>query len=109
MPIREISVEELSKAIAEGRAPALVDVRTEGENAVAAIEPCTLVPLHELPGRVEELEALRGKPVVVYCHHGVRSRSGAAILEAAGFTDVASLRGGIDAWSIRIDPRVPRY
>jgi rhodanese-related sulfurtransferase len=47
--------------------------------------------------------------VVVYCHHGVRSQAGAALLERLGFKDVVSLAGGIDAWSLLVDPRVPRY
>jgi rhodanese-related sulfurtransferase len=49
-----------------------------------------------------------GAKVVVYCHHGVRSLSGAAILRRAGI-DAASLSGGIDAWSLTVDPAVPRY
>ncbi len=109
MPIREITVAELATAIAGPTKPLLLDVRTEGEHAIAALEPCVLVPLHELDGRVGELAELRDGAVVVYCHHGVRSRSGAAILEAHGFRDVVSLRGGIDAWSLQVDPKVPRY
>ncbi len=109
MPIREITVEQLAESIAKGPAPALVDVRTEGEHAIAALPGSNLVPLHELPDRLDELAHLRDVAVVVYCHHGVRSKSGAAILEAAGFRDVVSLRGGIDAWTLRVDPKVPRY
>jgi rhodanese-related sulfurtransferase len=109
MPIREITVEQLAESLAGGAGPALVDVRTEGEHAIAALPASTLVPLHELAERLDEVSHLRERPVVVYCHHGVRSKSGAAILEAAGFRDVVSLRGGIDAWSLRVDPAVPRY
>ena len=109
MPIREITVEQLSQAIATGNSPKLLDVRTEGEHQLARLDPCQLLPLHELAMRVDEIEATRDEAVVVYCHHGVRSRSGAAILENAGFRDVVSLAGGIDAWSLRIDPKVPRY
>ena len=109
MPVREITVEQLAEALAGGAPPSLVDVRTEGEHEIAALPASILVPLHELEGRVEELSHLRDGPVVVYCHHGVRSKSGAAILSAAGFRDVVSLRGGIDAWTLRIDPTVPRY
>jgi rhodanese-related sulfurtransferase len=109
MPIREITVEQLAESIATGSSPRLVDVRTEGEHAVAALPHSTLIPLQELADRLDEVAHLREAPVVVYCHHGVRSKSGAAILEAAGFRDVVSLRGGIDAWSLRVDPKVPRY
>jgi rhodanese-related sulfurtransferase len=109
VPIREVTVEELSDAIKEARSPKLIDVRTEAEHAIAALLPCVHVPLHELATRIDEISPLKDSPVVVYCHHGVRSRAAAALLAAAGFHDVASLRGGIEAWSLRIDPRVPRY
>ena len=109
MPIKEITVEELSVALAEGRVPRLIDVRSEGEHAIVHLSGAQLVPLPELPARIDEIEASRGEPIVVYCHHGVRSKSGAAILLAAGFENVTSLRGGIDAWSLRVDPKMPRY
>lgn len=109
MPIREISVEDLEAMRREEGRVLLLDVRSEEEHELARLEPSLLVPLPELPMRLEELERHRQERIVVYCHHGVRSRSGAAILAGAGFTDVASLRGGIDAWSARIDPQVPRY
>ncbi len=109
MPIREITVEELRDALSAGRAPVLLDVRSEGEHETVALPGSTLIPLPELSNRLDEIEDARGSEVVVYCHHGIRSRSGAAILVGAGFTDVASLRGGIDAWSLRVDPQVPRY
>lgn len=109
MQVREITVEQLSTAIAEGRAPLLVDVRSEAEHALVHLEGATLLPLPELAERVDEIEEHRTQPIVVYCHHGIRSRTGAAILSAAGYVDVASLRGGIDAWSLRVDPKVTRY
>jgi len=109
VPIREITVEELREAMARGGEVKLLDVRTEGEHSLARLDPCRLVPLHELGARLDEIDDWKDGRVVVYCHHGIRSRSGAAILQAAGFEDVASLRGGIDAWSVRVDPKVPRY
>jgi adenylyltransferase/sulfurtransferase len=109
VPIREIDVEELRDARARGERVELLDVRTEGEHELVRLDPCRLVPLHEIRDRIDELDDWKAARVVVYCHHGIRSRSGAAILMDAGFTDVASLRGGIDAWSMRVDPGVPRY
>ena len=88
-------------------APVLLDVRSEGEHDLVALPGSVLIPLPELAERVEELD--RGRAVVAYCHHGIRSKSAAALLTAAGFRDVVSLRGGIDAWSLRIDPSLPRY
>ena len=50
-----------------------------------------------------------GALLIVYCHHGVRSLSGAALLQRLGHGEVFSLAGGIDAWSCEVDPGVPRY
>jgi rhodanese-related sulfurtransferase len=62
-----------------------------------------------LHGRAAKVEPPAGATVVVYCHHGVRSLTGAFLLQRAGVGPVASLAGGIDAWSREIDPAVPRY
>jgi rhodanese-related sulfurtransferase len=109
MAIREVTVDTVSAMREAGERFVLVDVRGEGEHEMARIEPCVLIPLPELDARIDELAEVRDEKIVVYCHHGVRSRSGAAILEAHGFKDVASMRGGIDAWSLRVDANVPRY
>jgi monothiol glutaredoxin len=59
---------------------------------------------------VRELQALdKTSAVVFHCHHGGRSRAAAERFVAEGFRNVYNLRGGIDAWSLEIDPRVPRY
>ena len=68
-----------------------------------------VMPLAARSWRVGEVDPPAGATVVVYCHHGVRSLTGAAFLERAGVANVASLAGGIDAWSARVDPAVPRY
>jgi rhodanese-related sulfurtransferase len=69
----------------------------------------TLVPLSQVEARLGELEAWRERPVVVHCHRGGRSAKAYRILAGAGFTDVAALSGGIEAWSLTVDPAVPRY
>jgi adenylyltransferase/sulfurtransferase len=107
--IQQISVRELATKLSEGQPVFLVDVRQPWEHEWAALPESTLVPLNELPGRIDELHPPNDALVVVYCHHGIRSLSGAAILQHAGFKNVASLSGGIDAWSLLIDSRVPRY
>jgi rhodanese-related sulfurtransferase len=110
MPVPEISPEklaELLKGPAETR-PALLDVRFPNENAYVALPDSVLIPLPELEERADELEALRGRPVVVYCHHGVRSLHGAAYLMSLGL-EAVSLQGGIDLYSELVDPRLPRY
>ncbi len=110
MPIPEIDVETCAAWMAgpEAERPVLVDVRTPGEFGLAALPGARLAPLHELEEHEEWLATLLGRRVVVYCHHGVRSLHGAAWLQQLG-VDAVSLRGGIDAWSLRVDPSVPRY
>jgi adenylyltransferase/sulfurtransferase len=105
--VREIGVRELERRLAEGARVLLVDVREPWEHDLAALPDSLLIPLGELSERADEVP--RDLPVVAYCHHGVRSLSAAAILEAAGIASVVSLRGGIDAWSRLIDPGIRRY
>lgn len=86
----------------------LLDCRREEEYARARIEGGLLLPMHELLERVEEIGD-KERPVVVYCHHGVRSLYVTVALRKLGFRDVRSLAGGIELWSLDIDPSVPRY
>ena len=111
MPIPEIDPSTLAQQLSgppESR-PVLLDVRFPEEHAYVAFPGSVLIPLPELDEHNEELEAFRGKRVVVYCHHGVRSLNAAEVLAAQGFRDVYNLVGGIDAWSQEVDPDVPRY
>lgn len=93
----------------EPGSPFLLDCRTPDEHAIAAIGGATLIPMHELPARLSEIERYRGTTIIVHCHHGVRSLRVASWLRERGFPAVTSMAGGIDAWSLRVDPRVPRY
>ena len=106
--MREITATELKAALGSASPPMLVDVRNPDEHAYAAIAGSTLIPLYEIEERAHELDALKGKPLVVYCHLGVRSLDGAAYLASLGH-DAVSLAGGIEAWSCEIDPKVRRY
>lgn len=85
----------------------VLDVRTDEELALAALPGARHIPMQELPARVGELNA--GEPIAVLCHHGVRSEMAARFLERNGFGEVYSVAGGIDAWSVDVDPTVPRY
>jgi adenylyltransferase/sulfurtransferase len=103
----EIDVDEVARWRQEGRDFDLLDVRQPGEHAVATIEGARLVPLRELPQRLGELDPSR--PLVVYCHHGMRSLHAVQLLRSQGFQRARSMAGGIDAWSCEVDPAVPRY
>lgn len=107
--IKQITVHDLKARLDAGERIHLLDVRNDDERAYCRLEPSQFIPLHELISRVGEVEPSEGAPVVVYCHHGVRSIRGAIVLMQAGLENVASLAGGIDAWSLQVDPKVPRY
>lgn len=85
----------------------LLDVREGWERETARIEPSMHIPMNDVPDRIHDLP--RDQPLIVYCHHGGRSEMVAGFLEGQGFRRVINLRGGIDAWSMVVDPRVPRY
>jgi rhodanese-related sulfurtransferase len=103
----EISVSELKRMRDDGESFTLVDVREDDELAAAGLDFALHVPMGSIPERLGELP--KGKPIVVMCHGGARSGRVAKYLRENGFTDVANLAGGIDAWAVEIDPSVPRY
>lgn len=84
----------------------LIDVREPWEAAIATLPGAVLLPLGDLPSRLDEIDTSR--PVVVYCHRGIRSASAREHLEENGI-DAVHLDGGIDAWSRLIDPSIVRY
>ncbi len=85
----------------------LLDVREPDEREVARIEPSLHIPMNEVPARLAELP--KDKRVIVYCHHGGRSLMVASYLEGQGYKELGNLDGGIDAWSRKVDPSIPRY
>jgi len=108
MPI-SIAPETLKEWLDQGKPVYLLDVRQPVEHEFAALKNSVLIPLPDLESSLDEIKPPKDAAVVVYCHHGVRSLSGAAILENAGFPPTYSLSGGLDAWSLKIDPSIPRY
>jgi rhodanese-related sulfurtransferase len=110
-PDFEITPREV-KAAMDRHSPAvvLIDCRTQGEWQTARIEGATLIPLDQIASKLEDIEALapEGAMLVVHCHHGVRSLRATLALRQHGLS-ARSMAGGIDLWSIDVDPRVPRY
>ena len=85
----------------------LLDVREPVEWRTARVADAVHIPMQTVPGRLEELDPER--TIVVMCHGGTRSRRVAEYLAASGYSDVRNLAGGIDAWSVEVDPSIPRY
>ena len=107
--VRQVRPEDVKARLDAGDPVYILDVRQPEEYAICRLAGSVLIPLGELSGRLAEVDPPAGAAVVVVCHHGVRSLTGAYFVQQAGFPDVASMAGGIDAWSVRIDPGVPRY
>lgn len=100
----ELSPQEAKAALDAGAQ--LLDVREAWEVSFASIGGLH-IPMGEIPSRIQELDP--EEPIVVLCHHGVRSLNVTAWLRQQGFEQVQSVRGGIDRWSREVDATVPRY
>ena len=105
--VPSISVATLAEWRNDGRAHGLLDIREAAELDVAALEGAMHIPMGEVPARLDELPA--DAPLVVLCHHGVRSAMMVDYLRRQGIDAAVNLAGGIDAWSREIDPAVPLY
>ena len=108
MSIPQLPVTTLKQWQDEGLAFHLLDVRTDEEVEFCALPGALHIPMNLSPLRHNELPD-DGLPLVVYCHHGIRSLHTAMYLADIGFDELYNLQGGIDAWSLQIDARVPRY
>ena len=104
--VHQITASDLKARLASAEPLELVDVRTEQERAIAAIDTSALLDdvLHE---RLIALD--RDTPLVFVCHHGMRSQAAAEYFLRLGFRNVSNVIGGIDAWSTEVDSSVPRY
>lgn len=107
--MKEWSPQEIQRLLKKGQPLLLLDVRQPEEHATARITSARLIPLGQLNTRMEEIADWKEGPVVVYCHHGMRSQRACQMLEQAGFNEVINMSGGIDAWSLLVDPEIPRY
>ena len=105
----EITPAALHARLAAGDDIQLIDVREDIEYEYCHLPGSRLVPLAEVPRRAA-FEIRRQGPVVLVCHHGVRSAQALAYLsQRLGYDNLLNLKGGIDAWSREADPSVPVY
>jgi sulfur-carrier protein adenylyltransferase/sulfurtransferase len=107
MTSNEINVLELKERIDRGEAPAIIDVREPQEYKICRIAGAVLIPMRELPSRVDELD--RTAEVVVHCRSGMRSANAVLWLRSQGFTRARNLTGGILEWIDKVDPSQPKY
>jgi len=87
----------------------LIDVREEDEFAICRLDWAELIPLATLPQEVTRRLVDKDKPIVVYCHHGMRSNHAAQWLRGIGYEHVYNLTGGIEAWAEKVEPTMRRY
>jgi len=102
-----ISVQELKRKLDAREPIQLIDVREPFENEIARIDNARLIPLGELPSRLDELD--HDSCLVMHCHTGTRSAQAVQLLRGSGFRNVFNLEGGIDRWSDEIDPTLQKY
>jgi len=104
---KEISAKEAAILHANNEEAVLLDVREDSELAICRIEGALHIPMGQIPERYEALP--RKNPLIVLCHHGMRSLNVVQFLESKGFDNAINLTGGIHAWAHEVDPEMPRY
>ncbi|WP_295997919.1 rhodanese-like domain-containing protein [Rugamonas sp.] len=87
--------------------PVLLDVRENWEYETCHIDGATLMPMHTIPARIDDLD--EDATIVCICHHGARSLQVAAFLERNGYGKIVNLTGGIHAWAVQVDPAMAKY
>jgi rhodanese-related sulfurtransferase len=106
----EVAPQEVQRLLKSGQKLALIDVREPSEFQLARIDGAELIPMRAVPAELSRLDAQAdAAPLIVFCHHGVRSLNVVNWLRGQGVASCQSMQGGIDRWSLEIDSAVPRY
>lgn len=106
----EVVPAEVKRRIDAGERVFLIDVREPVEHQIASITGAELVPMSWVPAQLQTIEGKSDEgDLVVFCHHGMRSLQVVNWLREQGVANCQSVAGGIDRWSLDIDPSVPRY
>jgi len=104
----ELSVEETKRLLdTQPERVLLIDVREPHELEICRIAGAEPIPMRRIPEHVGSLP--KDRHLLIHCHHGGRSLRVTEYLRAHGYDAVSNVAGGIDAWSLAIDPSVPRY
>jgi rhodanese-related sulfurtransferase len=103
----EITPQEVQQRQERNEELFILDVREPWERQAASIIPSQHIAMADIPSRLQELDP--DQHIVVICHHGIRSLTVTDWLRKQGFEKVQSMSGGINRWSLEIDPEVPRY
>jgi rhodanese-related sulfurtransferase len=104
----QITPREVKERLDNGEKLRMVDVREPFEFRQAQIEGAELMPMRTVPKALDSLEEEKA-PLILFCHHGMRSLQVVGWLREQGVESCISMEGGIDRWSVEIDPAVPRY
>lgn len=105
----EVTCADVRARLDSGSEFLLLDCREQSEWDGGHIDGAQLIPMSQLRERLGELEAWKGQEIIVYCHHGGRSLRVTGFLRQNQFPSTWSMAGGIDQWSVEIDPTIPRY
>jgi rhodanese-related sulfurtransferase len=107
--MQQMTAPELAQWLADSSRPApfLLDVREPWEFETCHIAGSTLMTMHTIPARIDDLD--EDATIVCICHHGARSMQVAAFLERNEFKHVINLTGGVHAWALQVDPAMPTY
>ncbi|MBL8756828.1 MAG: hypothetical protein JNK35_00185 [Phycisphaerae bacterium] len=111
-PDWEVTPRQAREALAQPNPPLLLDCRRPDEHEFCNVAAGLLIPMDQTVARADEIEDAAGgknSPIIVMCHHGRRSMNVTSTLRGLGFSNVKSMAGGIDAWSLSVDPSIRRY
>ncbi len=104
---RDLNPAEVKQFLENKNGTRLIDVREEWEHKIAHLEDSELMPMSNFMQHMKELD--KDDELIIYCHTGVRSANVCSFLAEKGFRNLINLKGGIEAWSVEIDPSIPRY
>lgn len=107
--MEHVSAPQLAAWLADSDRPRpfLLDVREKWEYEICHIEGATLMSMHTIPARIDDLD--EDAEIVCICHHGARSMQVAAFLERNGFGKMINLTGGMHAWALQVDGSMAKY